>query len=195
MTALVGILIAPRRTLASVVADERIGPAATAVVLSALVCLELDIGAAFLEPASSRGTTFAVSGAATVLLVGFWLLSAAVIDKTARAMGAPSRRRRFLAASGHSFVVLIVYAAIGLLQAAALHGLGDNGELVAMLAGYVALGVLGWFVALNCGAIAAVYELPFISAFALALLPFALLSAAVMVLVVVISGLSAAGAV
>jgi hypothetical protein len=126
-----------------------------------------------------------------LLQIAFWLLSGWAVDAAAAgAMGAAPARRRLLAATARVMPVLVLYPAITLLQAL-LAAMGQ--PALADAAGWLALPVLVWFVALGTLAIAEVYELSGFSALSLALLPYAVLTFLLMVVIVVISALHAAG--
>jgi hypothetical protein len=126
------------------------------------------------------------------MLAVFWLVSGLLVGAGARLMGLPPRRRELLAVSGLTFPVLALYAVIALVQAASLHG---GGEPLAAAVGLLALPLVCWFVALNAVAVHAVYELPALNAVAITLIPYAALSAVLLVLVIALSVLHSAGAV
>ncbi len=93
---------------------------------------------------------------------------------------------------GLTFPVLVLYAAIAVVQAASTHW---GGDALSIAVGLLALPVVCWFVALNAVAVRAVYDLPGLSAVAIALLPYAALSGALLLLVIVLSVLHSLGAV
>ena len=134
----------------------------------------------------------ALSIAVPVLLAVFWLVSALLVSAGARLMGHAPRRRELLAVSGLTFPVLGLYAAIALVQAVSPRW---GGDALSTGVGLLALPVICWFVALNAIAVRAVYDLPGLSAVAIALIPYAALSAALLLLVIVISVLHSAGVV
>lgn len=131
-----------------------------------------------------------LSVAAPLMLVVFWVASGVLVSAGARLMGHAPRRRTLLAVSGLTFPVLVLYAVIALLQAASPRW---GGAPLSTAAGLLALPVVCWFVALNAVAVRAVYNLPALSATAIALLPYAALSAVLLLLVVVVSVLHALG--
>jgi hypothetical protein len=181
----------PRRALAGAADQPRLLTSALTVVAAGLASLGLDSLAARIAPQGFPAPAALSLVLIPALLVGFWLMSAWLVDTGARLMGTGSRRRRLLAASGSCFPVLGGYGLVGLLQALASRaGAGD--------AALAALGLLGWvvlgaFLALQTVAIGVAEDLEAANALALALLPFAALSAAVLLYVVVISALHAAG--
>jgi len=126
------------------------------------------------------------------MLTVFWLASAVLVNAGARLMGHSPRRRELLAVSGLTFPVLVLYAVIALVQALSPRW---GGEVLSTAVGLVALPVVGWFVALNAIAVRAVYDMPALSAVAIALLPYAALSAVLLLLVVVVSALHSLGVV
>lgn len=138
------------------------------------------------------GAATALSIAAPLLLLTFWLVSALLVGAGARLMGWQPNRRDLLAVSGLTFPVLVLYAVIALLQSVSAH---IGGDTMSTIAGYFALPVICWFVVLNAIAVAAVYRSSAMAAVAIALLPYAAMSGVLMVLVVVLSLLHAAGAV
>jgi hypothetical protein len=122
------------------------------------------------------------------MLAVFWLASALLVGVGARLMGHPPRHRELLAVSGLTFPVLALYSVIALVQAASTRW---GGDALSTAAGLLALPVVCWFVALNAVAVRAVYDLPAMSAVAVALLPYAALSAVLLLLVIVLSALHA----
>ena len=169
-------------------ADPSMQRGAAVVVTSGLVVGGLGLAGAVM----GNGGVAAVvlSAVSPVLLVGFWLVSALLVGAGARLVGWTPQRRTLLAVSGLAYWVLVLYALVGLLQALSPH-LG--GSPVGSAIGWLALPAVCWFVALNAVAAVAVYRDSPMAAVAIALLPYAVLSAALMLAVVVLSGLSAAG--
>ncbi len=187
---LVQLVVHPRRALGAAAADPNVRSAAGTVVLSGLVCLALQVIAVVV---GSGGTAALVlSIVVPALLVVFWLVSALFVSAGVRLMGLAPRRRDLLAVSGLTFPVLVLYAAIATVQAASTHW---GGDALSIAVGLFALPIVLWFVALNAIAVSAVYGLPGLNAVAIALIPYAALSAALLVLVVALSVLHAAGVV
>jgi hypothetical protein len=180
----------PRRTLSAAAAHPDLSRAALAVVLTGLVSFALDIAASIIGAAGSAAVILSV--ALPLMLVAFWLVSGLLVGAGARAMGHQPRRRELLAVTGLTFPVLVLYAAIALVQAASPHW---GGDALATGTGLLALPLVAWFVVLNAIAVRAVYDTPALSAVALTLIPYAALSAVLMVLVVVVSLLHSVGAV
>lgn len=187
---LVRLALHPRRTLDAAAARPQLRSGVLWVAVTGLVSLGLGL----LAVAVGGGGRAAVvlSLALPVMLVMFWLASAVIVGAGARLFGISSRRRALLAVSGFTFPPLILYAAIGVVQAASLHW---GGDVLSIAVGLAALPVVGWFVVLNALAVRAVYNLPALSATAIALLPYAALSAVLLLLVVVVSVLHSAGVV
>jgi hypothetical protein len=185
---LASLLVHPGRALGAAAARPRLAAGAVAVGATGIVCLGLELLAA----AVGRGGSAAVglSIAFPVMLAVFWLADGVLVGAGARLMGLAPRRRDLLAVSGLTFPVLVLYAVIALLQAASPRW---GGTVLSTAAGLLALPVVCWFVALNAVAVRAVYNLPALSATAIALLPYAALSAVLLLLVVVVSVLHALG--
>lgn len=185
---LAGLVRHPRRFLQDAAAAPRRVPGTVCVVATALVSLVVELAAAIVGQSGQAGVVLSLL--LPLLLLAFWFFGAVLVGAGAQLMGQPRRRAELLAVTGLTYPVLVLFALIALLQAASPH-LG--GDALAVGVGLFALPLLGWFIALNAVAISAVYRTPPISALALTLLPYAALSALLLVLVVVISLLHAAG--
>lgn len=186
-----GLLVAhPRRALGVAATRPSLAAGALTVAITGLACLGLELAAVALG--GGGPTAVALSIAVPVLLAVFWLVSALLVSAGARLMGHAPRRRELLAVSGLTFPVLGLYAAIALVQAVSPRW---GGDALSTGVGLLALPVICWFVALNAIAVRAVYDLPGLSAVAIALIPYAALSAALLLLVIVISVLHSAGVV
>jgi hypothetical protein len=185
---LASLLVHPRRALGAAAERPRLAAGGVAVAATGIVCLGLELLAA----AVGRGGSAAVglSIAVPLMLAVFWLAAGVLVGAGARLMGLAPRRHDLLAVSGLTFPVLVLYAVIALLQAVSPRW---GGTVLSTAAGLLALPVVGWFVALNAVAVRAVYGLPALSATAIALLPYAVLSAVLLLLVVVVSALHALG--
>jgi hypothetical protein len=184
------LVIRPRHALGAAAARPRLAAAVLAVAATGL----LSLGLGLLGVAVGGGGTAAIalSLALPVMLAVFWLVSGLLVSAGARLMGMHPRRRALLAVSGLTFPPLVLYAVIVLVQAASTRW---GGDALSTAAGWLALPVVCWFVALNAVAVRAVYDLPALSAVAIALLPYAALSAVLLLLVVVLSVLHSAGVV
>jgi Yip1 domain len=184
------IVFSPRRALGAAATRPRLAAGVAAVAVTGA----LSLGLGLLAVVVGGGGTAAVvlSLAVPVMLAVFWLVSGVLVSAGARLVGVAPRRRELLAVSGLTFPPLVLYAAIALVQSASTHWGGDT---LSTVVGWLALPVVCWFVALNTVAVRAVYDLPALSAVAIALLPYAALSAVLLLLVVVLSILHAAGAV
>lgn len=119
-----------------------------------------------------------------LLTVGFWAGSARLLDRTAAATGHASDMRSCRAATARAYPVLIGFAVVDLAQAVA--SLAGHATVVSAL-GWLALPLLVCFVALTVAALIRVYAMPPFTAFALALLPYALVSAALMIVGLVLT--------
>jgi hypothetical protein len=180
----------PRRALGAAAAHPDLVRASLAVVLTGVLSLALDLAASIIGAAGSAAVVLSV--ALPLMLVAFWLVSGLLVGAGARLMGHEPRRRELLAVTGLTFPVLALYAVIALVQAASPHWGGDT---LATGIGLLALPLVGWFVVLNAIAVRAVYDTPALSAVALTLIPYAALSAVLLLLVVVLSLLHSVGAV
>ncbi|HEY8755401.1 MAG TPA: YIP1 family protein [Candidatus Dormibacteraeota bacterium] len=185
---LVMLVIHPRRALDAAAARPRLAAGAGAVALTGVLGLGLGLLAAAVDAAGSAAVILSL--ALPVMLAVFWLASALLVGAGARLMGHAPRRRKLLAVSGLTFPVLVLYAVIALIQAASPRW---GGDVLSTAVGLLALPLVGWFVALNAVAVRAVYDMPALSAVALALLPYAALSAVLLLLVVVVSALHSIG--
>ncbi len=187
---LVRLALHPRKTLDAAAARPQLRSGVLWVAVTGLVSLGLDL----LAVAIGGGGRAAVvlSLALPAMLAVFWLASAVLVNAGARLMGISGGRRKLLAVSGLTFPPLILYAAIAVVQAASLHW---GGDVLSTVVGLGALPVVCWFVGLNALAVRAVYDLPALNAIAIALLPYAALSAVLLLLVVVVSVLHSAGVV
>lgn len=185
---LASLVIHPRRTLDAAAAHPRLSSGALAVALTGIVCLALELSAAAIGGGGSAAVGLSI--AVPLMLALFWVAGAVLVGAGARLLGLAPRRRDLLAVSGLTFPVLVLYAAIALLQSASPHW---GGNTLATAVGLLALPVVCWFVALNAVAVRALYNLPGMSATAIALLPYAALSAVLLLLVVVLSLLHALG--
>lgn len=183
------LIARPRSTLARLAERPRLVPAVLAVAATGATSCALYLAATALEPGPGRTSRFLVSLAAPPLLAAFWLASTWMIGAAARAMGTGPRRLDHLAVSGHTYPVLIAYALVALGQAAAIRWLGGAGGVVSDAIGLLSLPLLGWFVALSALAARSVYGVAALSALALALLPYAALSAALLLLILTASAL------
>ncbi|MCA1683050.1 MAG: hypothetical protein LC685_03535 [Actinobacteria bacterium] len=152
-----------------------------------MVSAALSVLATLLEPHRSRTGGLALSLALPVLFLLFWGGSTWMMGGAARAMGAGGRSRDHLWVSGQTFPVLVAYALIAVGQATATRWAGSAGGLLSDVLGLLALPVLMWFVALSVLAAEAVYEVSMLAAIALALLPYAALSGALLVLILVVT--------
>ena len=188
--AVLDIVVHPAPTLGAAARAPRLRSGVVAVAATGMVSLALDL-AASLVGAGGVGAV-ALSVAIPLLLAGFWLVSALLVGAGARLMGDAPQRRELLAVSGLTFPVLVGYALIALVQALSLRW---GGDALSTAVGLFALPVVGWFVALNVLAVRAVYQTPVLSAVAVALIPYAALTAVLLLLVIVLSLLQSVGAV
>jgi hypothetical protein len=184
-------LLRPRRRLPLIVAEH--GPVGTAMVVlvAGAVCGGIGVAATLVEPVADiaggeagRRAGVVLSALLPVVLLAMWLIDAWIVDGGARVMGAPSRRREYLVASGFAVPVLIGFEVVSLLASVLdAHGAAD----AAVAVGFLRYAVLAWYIVLLTLAARAIYELPTIGALTAALLPYALMTTVLFVVVVIFS--------
>jgi hypothetical protein len=163
------------------------------VLVACAGCFAADLVALEVGPATGRGLAISVSAVATVLIPLFWLMSAFLIDRLARPMGGNPAMHNFLDVSGPTYVVLVAYPMLGVLDTAlhrwvpAATSVGD--PLVTVLA----LAAIATFVVLTARLVQRVYRVPALNAVALAFAPYALLTALLIAVVLVVSVLHGVG--
>lgn len=115
-----------------------------------------------------------------LLFLAYWGVQAWLIDAGAGMLGRAGRRREFLAASSPPFLTWIVYSLVTLAEAAAVRWMGSgSGPAIALT--WLTVPVLFWFLALTVRVVRRVYDIPTVNAFALALLPYAAVAGALLV--------------
>ena len=150
------------------------------VVLSGCAAAVIGIGTGALDGSGLSGVVSSVL--VPVLVLAYWGLQAWLIDAAATGMlGRAGRRRAMLVASAPAFPTWIVYSLLTLGEAAAART-GGSGSALAIALTVLTLPVLVWFLALTVRAIRAVYDVPTINAVALALLPYAAVALALVIL-------------
>jgi Yip1 domain len=184
------VLRRPRQVLATAAAGPSVVQGLRAVTLTGAVSAGIDVAATLIGGGGAAGLI--ISALLPALFVGYWLLDAWLVDAGAGMLGRSGRRRAYLAVSGLAFPPLVAYSLLALLAAAVTRWAGEGpGSAL----GWLTLAVLAWFLALIILAIRAVYDVPPLNAFALALLPYAAVTAALLVTLVALSLLHAAGVV
>jgi len=156
------------------------------VVVAGVVSAGIELVATMFAGGGEAGLL--LSSLLPVFFVAYWLLDAWLVDAGAGLSGSGGRRREYMAVSGLAFLSLIAYALLSLLEAAAARW---SGNALASALGWLTLPALAWFVALMVLAINAVYGVPALNAFALALLPFAAIATALLLTAIVLSVLHA----
>jgi hypothetical protein len=189
-------LLRPQRRLPLIVAER--GPIGTGfvVLVAGILCGGIGLAATLVEPIGSiaggetgRRAGVVLSALLPVVLLVTWVIDAYIVDAGARAMGAPSRRREYLIASGFAVPVLIGFEVVSLVSSV-LDGSGAADVAVAV--GFLRYAVLAWYVALLTLAARGIYELPTIGALTAALLPYALMTSLLVLAVMVMSVLYSA---
>jgi len=184
-------LFRPRRRMPLLVAER--GPIGTGfvVLVAGALCGGIGLAATLIEPVGSiaggetgRRAGIVLSALLPVVLLAMWVIDAYVVDAGARMMGAPSRRREYLVASGFAVPALVGFEVVSLLAAV----LDSSGAAdVAVAVGFLRYAVLAWYVALLTLAARGIYDLPTVGALTAALLPYALMTTLLLVAVVVMS--------
>ena len=149
------------------------------VLLSGCASAVIGIGTSFLDGSGASGLVSSVL--VPLLVLAYWGLQAWLIDAGAGMLGRAGNRRAMLVASAPAFPTWIVYSLLTLGEAAAART-GGSGSPLAITLTVLTLPVLGWFLALTVRAVRAVYDIPTTNAFALALLPYAAVALAVVIL-------------
>lgn len=155
--------------------------AGVVVLLSGCAAALIGIGTSVLDGSGLSGVVS--SALVPLLFLAYWGVQGWLIDGGAGMLGRASNRRGILFASAPAFLTWIVYSLVTLVEAAAARFTG-SGSPLAMALTVLTLPVLFWFLALTVRAVRAVYDVPTINAFALALLPYA----AVALALVIVSG-------
>jgi hypothetical protein len=183
--------VRPRQAFSALAAQPRLGVGLALVTVTGIVSLGIELAATAVGGASASG--FLVSVALPVLFLAYWALSGWLIDAGAGMSGLHGRRRAFLAVSSAAYPPLIAYALLSLVEAAATRWTA-NVALASAIA-WATLPVLAWFLTLTVFAIRAVYEVNAFTAVALALLPYAALTTALIVVLLALSALHVGGVV
>jgi hypothetical protein len=189
-------LLRPQRRLPLIVAER--GPVSTGMVVlvAGVLCAGIGVAATLIEPVASiaggetgRRAGVVLSALLPVVLLVMWVVDAYIVDGGARLMGAPSRRREYLIASGFAVPVLVGFELVSLAASVLdAHGATD----VAVAVGFLRYAVLAWYVLLLTLAARAIYELPTLGALTAALLPYALMTMLLFVVVAIFSVLYSA---
>lgn len=184
------VVARPRQTFTAAAAAPRVGAGAAIVAATGLVSAALGLLANALVRGGAPG--FTVAAVLPLLFLGYWLLEGWMVDAAAGMLAQSSRRPTYLSTSAYAFPAWIAYALLSVLEAVGLR-LGGPGTAIAGGLAWCTLPVLGWFVVLSVLAIRAVYDTTPLTALALALLPYAVLMAALLVLTVALGALHGAG--
>lgn len=149
------------------------------VLVSGCASAVIGIGTSFLDGSGASGVVSSVL--VPPLVLAYWGVQAWLIDAGAGMLGRAGHRRAMLVASAPAFPTWIVYSLLTLGEAAAARS-GGSGSALAVALTVLTLPVLAGFLALTVRAVSAVYDIPAINAVALALLPYAALALAVLIL-------------
>ncbi|HXA28014.1 MAG TPA: hypothetical protein VN193_04630 [Candidatus Angelobacter sp.] len=190
-------LLRPQRRLPLIVAERGPFAAGGVVLVAGIVCGGVGLAATLVEPVSriaggvdGRHAGVILSLLLPVVLLATWLVDAWIVDAGARLMGAPSRRREYLVASGFAVPVLVGFE-LASLVASVLDSSGAYDAAVAV--GYLRYAALAWYVVLLTLAARGIYELPLVGAMTAALLPYAAMTTVLLVVLVVLSAVYGLG--
>ena len=153
--------------------------AGAVVGLSGCAAAVIGIGTAALERSGVSGIVSSLL--VPLLFLAYWGVQGWLIDAGAAMLGRPRSRRSMLVASAPAFPTWIVYSVVSLGVAAAVRQSG-SGSVLAVALSWLSLLVLFWFLALTVRAVREVYDVPTINAFGLALLPYAAIAGAIVIL-------------
>ncbi|MBV8528748.1 MAG: hypothetical protein JOZ75_10560 [Candidatus Dormibacteraeota bacterium] len=148
------------------------------VVLSGCAAAGIGVGTSVLDGSGLSGVVSSLL--VPLLFLAYWGVQAWLIDAGAGMLGRAGSRRAMLVASAPAFRTWIVYALVTLVEAAAARSEGAGSPLAIALT-VLTLPVLLWFLALTVRAVRDVYDVPAINAFALALLPYAAVALALVI--------------
>jgi len=182
------LLLHPRAALEETTAPPPLREAVLVVVASGAASAALELAGTRLVSGTRAG--YVLSALLPVFFPLYWLLNAWLIDAGASLVGRSGRTRAYLASSAFAFPALISFALLSLLEAVAQRFAGSG---LASALGWLTLPTLAWFLALVVLITRAVYDIPTLNAFALALLPYAAMTGALLLLLIVLSALHAAG--
>jgi len=190
-------LLRPQRRLPLIVAERGPIAAGGVVLVAGAVCGGLGLAATVIEPVSriaggadGRHAGIILSALLPLVLLVTWVIDAWIVDAGARVMGAPSRRREYLVASGFAVPVLIAFEVASLI-ASVLDNSGAYDAAVAV--GYLRYAALAWYVVLLTLAARGIYELPLVGALTAALLPYAAMTTVLLFVLVVLSAAYSVG--
>lgn len=153
--------------------------AGATVFLSGCAAAAIGIGTSLLEGSGLSGVVSSLL--VPLLVVAYWGVQAWLIDAGAGMLGRAGRRRALLVATAPAFPTWVVYSLLTLGEAAAARADGSTSAPAIVLT-VLTLPVLLWFLALSVRAVRAVYDIPVNNAFALALLPYAAVALALLIL-------------
>jgi hypothetical protein len=192
MPILLHIFTNPRRALAQSTRRNSLAFAVFTVLGTSIFSMLCSILSSVLFGATNQ-KSHEVLIAATLpfLFVTYWLGSAYFVDTGARLMNAISKKRQYLIVSSLPFFVLNISAIISFAQAAIAHVGGTSAENIATILGWFTFPVLIWFFVLLIVAISFVYEISPLPSLSLALLPSAIVTTALLIVILLISVLHA----
>ena len=179
MVAALEMLFRPRRAIGAVAEAPRVGTGVITVVAVGIAVSALTLLADVIAGVDASVPTVLLAASSIPALVAFWLVTGWLVDAVARGLAGGSRRSLMLTVAAAVFASLVVYSLVTLLQAALIRA-GASDSAIA-LAGLLHLAAIVWFVGLLAVGVRRVYGVTSFAALALALLPFAALFGALLV--------------
>ena len=173
----IGIVLRPRSTFATLAATPRVRLGFVVVLGSGVVALALGLLANQIDNGGATGAV--ASLLLPFLFLIYWVAAALIVDAGAGLAGRAGRWRPYLALSGFTFIPWIAYGALSVIEAVA-----GSGTAAQSIVAWLTLPLLVWFLYLTTLAILAVFDVTPFAAVALAMLPDAVLLLVLIVLLV-----------
>jgi hypothetical protein len=178
---LMGILLRPQSTFATLAAAPRVRLGFGVVLGSGLASLMLGLLANQIGNGGASGA--AASLVLPFLFLIYWVAAALIVDAGAGLAARAGRWRQYLAVSGFTFVPWIAYGALSVIEAVA-----GSGTTAQSVVSWLTLPLLVWFLYLTTLAVLAVFDVTPFVAVALAMLPDAVLLLVLIALLVATRG-------
>ena len=164
----IGVLVRPRSTFASLASAPRIRDGFAAVLGSGVVALLLGLIANQISAGGGAGAV--ASLLLPLLFLVYWAAAGLIVDAGAGLSARAGRWRPYLAVSGFTFIPWIAYGVLSVIEAASGKGTAAQSAVA-----WMTLPLLVWFLFLTTLAVEAVFDVSPFVALALALLPDAVL--------------------
>jgi Yip1-like protein len=178
---LIGVLLRPRSTFATLAAAPRARLGFAVVLGSGLASLALGLLANQIGDGGASGA--AASLVLPLLFLIYWVAAALIVDAGAGLAGRAGRWRQYLAVSGFTFVPWVAYGVLSVIEAVA-----GSGTTAQSVVAWLTLPLLVWFLYLSTLAVLAVFDVTPFVAVALAMLPDAVLLLVLIALLVATRG-------